>query len=197
MTQLCIQDRGILRSAAKQGLNIPAAAQHAKNQHVFILDAVDDDILAHGKGPQAGAQIFVTGAAYVGMAREKRKSIRDGIDEPVGDVDTTAMGRYVIPNVIEVVIRLRRAAPYQWDVCRSAARRARPRRFTSSASSRMDSRLMMRPSPRARDASASSTAASVSARARSRSSHRERASFTASSSRRSRPPSIAWWTKAF
>ena len=41
-------ERG-LRLMPKQRLNVPAAAQHAKNEHIFVLDAVDDDVLADGK----------------------------------------------------------------------------------------------------------------------------------------------------
>ena len=74
---------------------------------------------------------------------------------------------------------------------RSALLRARPRRLTPSASSRIDSRVMTRPSPRAREASASSTAARISARVRSRTSKRQRASLAAPSSL-----SIAWRTNA-
>ncbi len=48
-------------------------------------------------------------------------------------------------------------------VSRSAARRARPRRFTSSASARMDWRVIGMPSPRSIEACAASTAARISA----------------------------------
>jgi hypothetical protein len=33
----------------QQGLDVPAAPENMKNQHVLVFDAIDDDILAHGK----------------------------------------------------------------------------------------------------------------------------------------------------
>jgi hypothetical protein len=77
-----------------------------------------------------------------------------------------------------------------------AARRARPRCFTSPASSRVDCDVIVRPSPRAREASAVSTAARISARVRSRCSHMDNASCTASSARWNRPVAVAWRTNA-
>ena len=34
-----------------------AAARHAKNQHVFVLNAINHDVPATGKAPKAGAEI--------------------------------------------------------------------------------------------------------------------------------------------
>ena len=79
----------------------------------------------------------------------------------------------------------------------SAGRPERPRSFTSLASCCIDSCVMTRPSPRAREARASSSVRRNSARCRSRSSHKASASSTASSSEWSRPLSIARRAKAF
>ena len=78
---------------AKQCRNVPATAQHAKNQHVFVLGTVDDAVLADRKTPQARAQIFITGAAQIGVAGEKIEPLSDGINETVGNVETAAPGR--------------------------------------------------------------------------------------------------------
>ena len=86
---------------------------------------------------------------------------------------------------------------HQREVVSSARRRARPRSFTSLASCCIDSCVMTRPSPRAREARASSSVRRNSARCRSRSSHKASASSTASSSEWSRPLSIARRAKAF
>jgi hypothetical protein len=48
-------------------LDIPAAAQYAKNQHVFVLNAVDDDILPNWKARHSGRQVLVAGTAEVWM----------------------------------------------------------------------------------------------------------------------------------
>ena len=61
-----------------------------KNQHVLLFDAVDDDILAHGKTTQAGAQILVAVASDVRAARKKIEALGDGIDEPIGNLDAAA-----------------------------------------------------------------------------------------------------------
>ena len=55
----------------QQGLDIPSAPENIKNQHVLVLDAIDDDILAHGKTAQAGTQILVAVGSDVRMTREK------------------------------------------------------------------------------------------------------------------------------
>jgi hypothetical protein len=71
----------------EQGFDVPAAAQHAKNQHVFVLDT------AYGKAPQAVAQVLVTGAPYVGMAGKQKEAVSDGIDQTVGNLDAAALWR--------------------------------------------------------------------------------------------------------
>jgi hypothetical protein len=50
--------------------------RHVKNEHVFALDAVKDDVLPHGKASQAGAQILIATAAYMGMAGKGERSGR-------------------------------------------------------------------------------------------------------------------------
>ena len=124
----------------EQSGNVTAAAKHAKDQHVFVLDAVDDDVLAYGKAAQAGTQVLVACTADIGMCGEKEQSIGDGINEAIGNFKTAALGRKVLPDIVKVGVRLRcPAVSHQRETCSSAARRARPRRFTSPASSRMDS----------------------------------------------------------
>lgn len=44
---------------AEQCCNVPAAAQHAKDHYVLALKPVEDEVLADGKRPQAGAQVLV------------------------------------------------------------------------------------------------------------------------------------------
>ncbi|HEY6393654.1 MAG TPA: hypothetical protein VIX89_20395 [Bryobacteraceae bacterium] len=41
---------------------IPAATHHAKTNCVLVLDAIDEDVLAHCKTPKAGSQVLVAGA---------------------------------------------------------------------------------------------------------------------------------------
>ncbi len=156
-------------SLVKQRCNITAAVCHAKNQHVRILQTIYYDVLAYRETPRANAKVVVARAAQVGMACKKEKSVGDGIDQAIGDFKVTALFGDVIPDIVQVGGGLRRyAVRHQRDAGRSLARRAWPRCFTSSASSRIDCCVMVRPSPRAREALASSRVAKNSARLRSR-----------------------------
>jgi hypothetical protein len=51
----------------EKGLNVPTAAEHAKNQHVFVPQTMDDGVLAHRKTPQTEAQIVVAAAPNMGI----------------------------------------------------------------------------------------------------------------------------------
>jgi hypothetical protein len=74
------------------------------------------------------------GHGQMGMAGEKKKSISNRIDQPVGHVNTAAFLCHVVPDVVQVRGGLRRnTVCHQWEASCSAVRRARPRRFTSSA----------------------------------------------------------------
>ena len=44
-----------------------------------------------GKTSQSGAQVLVARSAYVGMAREKKEPVGDGVNETVGDVEAAAL----------------------------------------------------------------------------------------------------------
>jgi hypothetical protein len=57
-------------STTEERFGVPAAAQHAKNQYVSVLDPVDDDVLANRKAPQAGTQVLVASAPDIGMVGE-------------------------------------------------------------------------------------------------------------------------------
>src|ERR1035437_10203369 len=137
-----------------------------ENQNVLVCNAIDDDVLPGNKTPQARAQIFVAAASHLGKAGQQSKPVGDGINHAVGNLDAAALLGHVIPDVVKLGFGF-------WcnTVCHqrvggeiSAARRARPRCFTSSASSRMDCSVMLRPSPRASEASAVSMAVRISTR---------------------------------
>ncbi len=40
--------------APEERRDIAAAPQHPQNEHAFILDPIDDEVLANGKAPQRG-----------------------------------------------------------------------------------------------------------------------------------------------
>jgi len=62
-------------------------AYHMKNQHLLIFNAVDDDVLAREKTPQARTQILVAASSNVGVTGKKKKPVGDGINHAVGNLD--------------------------------------------------------------------------------------------------------------
>jgi len=72
-----------------------------ENQRVLPFQAVDDDILAHGKAPQASAQILIAAASDVRMTGQKVEARGNGIDEPVGNLDAATFFGNVIPDIVE------------------------------------------------------------------------------------------------
>ena len=86
--------------------NITAAVHHVKNQHVFAINTVDDDILAHGKASQAGAQI-VAESTYVGMIAEKKETVGNGINQTISDLYAATISGYVVPDIIKLELDLR------------------------------------------------------------------------------------------
>src|ERR1019366_5972697 len=159
---------------------------------------MNDQVVVHPKTAQAGPPIGA-GTAQIGMLSQQPEMFGDILHHAYGGIDAATPTRDVEPYVIKFGLGLRRKAkPAHARGCCSALRRAIPRLLTSSANCLAPSGVVtLLPSPRAREASALSTAIRISSLRRSRSSHNERASFTASSSRRSRPLSIASRTNAF
>ncbi|MGA3264386.1 MAG: hypothetical protein ABSC47_10125 [Terracidiphilus sp.] len=131
---------------AQQSFDVPAASQNTQYQYVFVFDAVEDDVIPDRKTSQSWAQFLVAAAAYVWIFSQKIKAIGKEFGEAVGDFKAAAVSRDVAPDVIQIGFGLRRRAMghYLAAAC-SAASRARPRCFTSLASSRMDSGVITRP----------------------------------------------------
>ena len=65
---------------AEQRCEVPATAQDAENEHVFVLDAVDDDILATGKLRRPGRKSSSRARPTLGyLARRKNRSVMESI----------------------------------------------------------------------------------------------------------------------
>src|SRR5260370_4868787 len=138
----------------EQRFDVTAGAYHMENQNVLTFDSVEDDVLARGKTPQARAQILIAPSSNVGVTGKKEKPLGDGIDHAVGNLNAAAFLGRVIPDAVKLGFGMRGdTVRHQRPGVRSAAKRARPRCFTSAASSRMDCCVIVRPSPRAREAS--------------------------------------------
>src|SRR5713101_4154034 len=92
--------RNLAGSTPEQGFSITSPMDHTKDENVLSLDAVHDDIVANSNAPRAGAEILVAGAPEVLKAGKKEKTVRDGVNQPVGDFDTAALLCDVIPDIV-------------------------------------------------------------------------------------------------
>jgi len=63
----------------KERLDSPAPAQNTQNQDIVTLNAVDDDVGAHGKASQAGAQIHIATTPTIGMFGKHEETAGNGI----------------------------------------------------------------------------------------------------------------------
>src|SRR5579862_8905174 len=155
---------------AKEGFDIPASVEDVKYRYILAIDHVYDDVTADGKASQAGAQILAV-APHIWVTAQCDETVRYGVDYRVGNLDAGCLFGDIKPDAIQINIGLLcYAVRHQLGVCCSAARRERPRCFTSSASCRMEPSVTIRPLPAASEALALSMAARISARRRSRSS---------------------------
>jgi len=71
----------------EERLQIAAAMHHAKDNRLFVFDAVHNHVFAHGQAAVADAEIRVTRAPDVGEAGERVETFCDGIDQPVGNLN--------------------------------------------------------------------------------------------------------------
>jgi plasmid stabilization system protein ParE len=71
---------------AEQRFNIAATVRHAKNEHVRVLNAINDDVLANRETPGTRAKVIIAGSARVGMTGKKEKPVSNGIDQAVGTI---------------------------------------------------------------------------------------------------------------
>src|SRR5258708_7666004 len=121
----------------EQSFKVAAAVEHMKNERVAPVDAVDDDIISDSHTSQAGAQIVITTTAQVWMFGEHEEALGDRIDQAVGNIRVTASCGNVGPNLIKLCLDFcSNSESHQRCGARCPPRRARPRRFTSLASSR-------------------------------------------------------------
>ena len=173
---------------AEQSPQIAPPMRHAQDANVSAYYAINDNILTDRKAAAARPQVIVARTAEARMIGEQATVFDDGVDLlgrrwlrcdfPWRDMPRSRRGR---------LGPLARGDEPSGGFSGSAAKRSRPRRFTSSASARIDSCVMRDALALSKDASASSRLTRNSARTRSRSSQSESASFTTSSTQCSLP----------
>ena len=91
----------------KQSFNLTAAAYAVEDQHVLTFNAVDDDVLAHGKTAQAGRKSSSRRRPTWGQVARRKKPVADGINHAIRNPDAVAFLGDVIPDVVEFGFGLR------------------------------------------------------------------------------------------
>ena len=72
-----------------------------ENQHVLPFESVDDDVLAYRKATQARTQVLIASASDVRVAGQEVETLRNGIDEAVGNLNAAAFFGNVVPDIVE------------------------------------------------------------------------------------------------
>ncbi len=89
-------------SAAKQPLQVPSPVHHTKDLHAIIFYAVHNHVFPNGQAAVSGAEISFPGTSEIRKARQREKTVGDGLNQAVGGREATAFSGDVIPNVIEI-----------------------------------------------------------------------------------------------
>ena len=90
---------------AENVVNVTPTLQDAKNQRVFAIDLIDDQILAGRITSKAGSKI-VASASQARITRQEHNPVYDGINQIVGDFCTAGLARDVVPYFIQIVASL-------------------------------------------------------------------------------------------
>jgi hypothetical protein len=78
-----------------------------KDKRVPIFDTVDDNVLSHGHAAASGAKIFLAGTADIGETADHEKTVRDGVDQAISNLDAAAFFRDVQPDVVKIAFGVR------------------------------------------------------------------------------------------
>lgn len=72
---------------------------YAQDDHIFILDAIHNDIFSNGKTTRPSAEIL-PGTPHVRKSGKEEKTVCDGFSEAARYFHTAAFRCDVIPNVV-------------------------------------------------------------------------------------------------
>ena len=64
-----------------------------QDENILAFDTVNDDKFAAGKASQTGTKILAAARSQIGIAGEKKKPGRYGINQAVGNFDAAAFSR--------------------------------------------------------------------------------------------------------
>jgi hypothetical protein len=62
-----------------------------ENQNLFVLDTVDDDVLADRKAAQARTQVLIAPTPNPGMLRQQPETLCYGINQTAGNLGAAAL----------------------------------------------------------------------------------------------------------
>ena len=78
-----------------------------ENEHIFLRDAVDDDVLSDRKTAQAWTQVIIARSAVLRMLLQQPETAGDGVDTATGGFYAAALAGDMKPDVIEIGFRFR------------------------------------------------------------------------------------------
>jgi hypothetical protein len=61
-----------------------------EDERVVVLDAVHDHMFSHGQTAVPGAKVLLARTPNVRKTGEREESVRDGVNQAIGNVDATA-----------------------------------------------------------------------------------------------------------
>lgn len=62
----------------------------AQDKHVLVFNTVHNGIFTNGKASVCGAEIFLAGTSHIGEAGKREETVRNGVDQAVGNLDAAA-----------------------------------------------------------------------------------------------------------
>jgi hypothetical protein len=75
---------------------------NTQDKYVYIFDTVNDDIFSHGHTAEVGPKIFIARTTDVGETSKDQKSVRQVVDQTIGNLDAAAFLGDVKPNIIQI-----------------------------------------------------------------------------------------------
>ena len=73
---------------------------HSENEYILALDAIDDDVLAYGEAATPYTEILIAGAPGRREAGQKKKPVRDGVNQPGGNFYVATFLGDIKPDVV-------------------------------------------------------------------------------------------------
>jgi hypothetical protein len=75
---------------------------NTQDQRIFIFDTVNDHIFAHSHAAASGPEIFIAGTSDIREAGKDEKTVCEGVDQAVGNLNAAAFLRDVKPYLIKI-----------------------------------------------------------------------------------------------